>query len=448
MICRQVLIITADILPNWHVYSLTQPAGGPQTTTIELTPSDQYRVAGSFTSQPAPTKHFEQVFNMEVEEHENKVTWYLPIELAEGVEPASLRVNGVVHLQACEESATGRCVPLDLAFTAKLGEGAAMGPLDFTNNGPQPVGAAVTPAPANGQAASDAAYKLEAIRFDEPEGSLAGNLLLAFFGGLLLNLMPCVLPVIGLKVMSFVEQAGHSRSQALKLNLWYSAGIISVFLVLAALAITAGLGWGDQFGSATFNIVMASIVFAMALSLLGVWEIPIPGFIGSGSAQEAAAQEGPLGAFLKGVITTILATPCTGPGMAVALGWAISQPAATTLAVFFALGIGMASPYLVIGAFPSLIRFLPKPGAWMVTFKQLMGFVLIATVVFLLSVLPSENTRAHARLVGRHRVGLLGLRANTSDGVLVRQNPNLRALFCNRCWRRGARLWLSQARGF
>jgi thiol:disulfide interchange protein DsbD len=123
----------------------------------------------------------------------------------------------------------------------------------------------------------------------------------------------------------------------------------------------------------------------MALSLLGVWEVPIPGFFGSGNVQAAAAKEGPLGAFLKGVVTTVLATPCTAPFMATAIAWAVTQPVSTTMIVFGSLGFGMASPYLVVGVYPELLRFLPKPGAWMETFKQLMGFVLLATVVFILS---------------------------------------------------------------
>jgi thiol:disulfide interchange protein DsbD len=130
---------------------------------------------------------------------------------------------------------------------------------------------------------------------------------------------------------------------------------------------------------------MAAIVFAMALSLLGVWEVPIPGFFGSGRVQDAAAKEGPLGAFLKGAVTTVLATPCTAPFMATAIAWAVAQSATTTLTVFATLGLGMASPYLLVGVFPELLRFLPKPGAWMETFKQVSGFVLLATVVFILS---------------------------------------------------------------
>jgi thiol:disulfide interchange protein DsbD len=138
----------------------------------------------------------------------------------------------------------------------------------------------------------------------------------------------------------------------------------------------------------------------MALSLIGVWEIPIPGFVGSGAALEMAEREGRSAALLKGVLTTLLATPCTGPFMATALAWAVRQPAWVTFSVFTSLGLGMAAPYLLIGAFPSLIRFLPKPGMWMETFKKIMGLVLMATVVWLLSFLePSLLVPTAAFLV-------------------------------------------------
>jgi thiol:disulfide interchange protein len=217
------------------------------------------------------------------------------------------------------------------------------------------------------------------------EASLLGQIVFAFFGGMLLNLMPCVLPVIGLKIVSFVEQSGEDRHRALMLNLAYSAGLMSVFLLLASLAVGLGLGWGQQFQSAGFNIFLACLVFAMGLSFLGVWEIPVPGFLGHGAAAAMVEHEGMLAAFLKGVITTVLATPCTGPFMGGALGWAMKQPPLATMSVFLAVGLGMSSPYLLIGAFPQLIRFLPRPGMWMETFKQIMGFVLMGTVIYVLT---------------------------------------------------------------
>ncbi len=361
--------------------------------------------------------------------HEGTATWRLRVDVPRNAPPGEYPIQGLLGYQACEYGAGGNNIcelPQALRFETTLTVG------DDTPDSAAPVAFA----PADGysgvaraaatfadflegksdaltardaQRAEDEApvlrsadlYDLSLVQVEDTGGTLAYYVALAFVGGLILNLMPCVLPVIGLKVMSFVEQAGKSRAHALVLNLWYAGGIVSVFLLLGVLAAWIGLSWGGQFGSTPFNVTIAAVVFAMALSLLGLWEVPIPGFFGSGSVQEAAAQEGPLGAFLKGVVTTVLATPCTAPFMAAAVAWAVTQSLATTLVVFASLGLGMASPYLLVGVYPELLRFLPKPGAWMETFKQVSGFVLLATVVFILSfVEPAAVVPTVALLMG------------------------------------------------
>ncbi len=348
--------------------------------------------------------------------HDSPVTWKVPLDVPKNAKPGDYPISGQIGFQACVfEAGNSTCeLPHAVQFSAtlrvgdqtsqtstpltfspgesyrKVAEAAAIFADNFDRQSANLPPAASTPAarPDSKTPELRAAdqYELKRVVLDTSNsGSLSYYIALAFVGGLVLNLMPCVLPVIGLKVMSFVEQAGKSRSHALVLNLWFAAGIVSVFILLGLLAVTFGLSWGAQFGSTTFNVAIAAIVFAMALSLLGVWEVPIPGFFGSGSIQSAATKEGPLGAFLKGVVTTVLATPCTAPFMASAIAWAVTQTVPTTLAVFTTLGLGMASPYVLVGVYPELLRFLPKPGAWMETFKQISGFVLLATVVFILS---------------------------------------------------------------
>jgi len=162
-----------------------------------------------------------------------------------------------------------------------------------------------------------------------------------------------------------------------------------VMLVLATFAVFAGLGWGEQFSSTAFSVTLAAIVFAFALSFLGVWEVRVPGFVGT--AGGSASGEGYGGAFSKGVLSTLLATPCSGPFLGSALAWAIVQPTYLTYLVFSVVALGMASPYLLAGVFPRLARLLPRPGNWMVTFKQMMGFVLLATVVYLVSFIPAPS---------------------------------------------------------
>ena len=232
----------------------------------------------------------------------------------------------------------------------------------------------------------------ENVRKEAIDLGIMGAIFAGFLGGLIFNIMPCVLPVIGLKILSFVQQSGHNRRKAFMLNVWYSLGLLAVFFVLASLAVgPQHLGWGELFGKAWFTITLTAVVFVMALSFMGVWEVPLPTFLGSGKAGELAAQEGAVGAFFKGVLTTFLATPCGAPIFAPVLVWAAAQPPWLTYAVFLSAGLGMASPYLLVGAFPELLRFLPKPGAWMETFKTFMGFVLMGTVVYLLYVLKAEH---------------------------------------------------------
>jgi len=187
---------------------------------------------------------------------------------------------------------------------------------------------------------------------------------------------------LAIKILSFVQQAGESRSRILLLNLAYTAGVIAVFMGLATLAVTAQVGWGGLFQQTRFNLVMACVVFAMGLSLLGVFEIPVPGMVGSAAGSHQ--REGLLGAVMTGILATLLATPCTGPFMGAALAWSVQQPARMTYLIWGVMGLGMASPYVLIGVFPQLVKWLPKPGTWMVRFKELAGFVLMASVIFII----------------------------------------------------------------
>jgi len=384
------LSITARIEPTWHIYSITQPPGGPLPTEIKLRSSEAFRLLGEFHASLPPERKSEPAFdNLVVETHHDQVTWRAPIEIGPGVNLESVRIDGVIRVQPCNPD---NCLPpQEVPFTAVLGR-------DVLSPAPAPI--AVVPGQRDTQQNANREAQTRRSKVANPRSleivahselkrtSLAIIMGLGFLGGLLLNLMPCVLPVIGLKILSFVQQAGQSRRQALVLNIWYSLGLLSVFAVLASLAVFVSLGWGQLFSFTGFNVALAAVVFTMGLSLLGVWEIPIPGLVGSGKANDLSQREGAVGAFCKGALTTILATPCSGPFLASALAWAVGQPPLSTYAVFLSVGIGMASPYLLIGAFPSLLRFVPKPGPWMDTFRQTMGFVLLGTVAYLLTLIP------------------------------------------------------------
>jgi len=358
------LFIKATIDPGYHIYSLHYTRMGPAAqTSVKLAESKDFKLTGEIQAYPPPEE--KQILGDPVQMHEGSVVFYAPIELADGVDPDNLTIEGKLHVLPCTDTSCEQ--PDDIAFTALKGPGLEIPEL------------AATP---TGQTTQPESLDL---------GRLARTLALAFLGGLILNLMPCVLPVISLKIMSFLEQAGESRVRVLALNVWYSVGLLSVFMVLAALAATLGMAWGEQFTLPWFKVAMTGLVFVMALSFLGVWEIPIPGFVGSGRAGQLQTREGASGAFFKGVFATILATPCSGPFLGPVFGFLLDQPPYVAYWVFTAVGLGMASPYLLIGAFPKLIRFLPKPGAWMQTFQQVMAFLLLGTVVYLFTTLSAKH---------------------------------------------------------
>jgi thiol:disulfide interchange protein DsbD len=221
-------------------------------------------------------------------------------------------------------------------------------------------------------------------------------LLFGFLGGLILNLMPCVLPVISLKIFGFVQQAGQSRQKILRSVIAFTAGIFAWFIALAVLLIALkGAGrdvtWGGfQFTNPYFVLVLNVIVLVFALNLFGVFEISLPQSVTRGLLSTSDRKD-LLGSFFQGVFATVLATPCTAPFLGTALGFAFTQSAAIILVMFVAVAAGMSAPYLLLSAQPAWLRFLPRPGPWMVHVKQFMGFLLLATLLFLLYVLGAQR---------------------------------------------------------
>ncbi|WOO41836.1 protein-disulfide reductase DsbD family protein [Rubellicoccus peritrichatus] len=220
-------------------------------------------------------------------------------------------------------------------------------------------------------------------------GSLLG---LAFVGGLILNLMPCVFPVLGLKIMSFVNQAGEERGKIVLHGLVFTAGVLISFWILAGVLIalrTGGeeLGWGFQLQSPGFVLALAVILLIFGLNMSGLFEI---GTSAVGVGSNLTGKSGVTGSFFSGVLATVVATPCAAPFLAPALGGALTLPPVQSIAVFTAIGVGLSGPYLLLSAFPSMIKLLPRPGAWMETFKQFMAFLLYGTVVALAWVLAGQ----------------------------------------------------------
>ena len=219
--------------------------------------------------------------------------------------------------------------------------------------------------------------------------SLLAWLFYAFIGGLILNIMPCVLPVIALKILGFVNQSQAHPRRVRTLGILYTLGVIASFLALAGITIglkAAGqkVGWGMQLSNPQFVVVLAVIVTLVALNLFGVFEITLNSGAMS-AASSAASGHGNLGAFMNGVLATALATPCVAPFLGGAVGFALAQPAHIIVLFFATIGLGMALPYLVLCWQPAWLKLLPKPGAWMERFKVAMGFPMLATAVWLVT---------------------------------------------------------------
>ena len=223
--------------------------------------------------------------------------------------------------------------------------------------------------------------------------SLSLMLLFAFLGGMILNLMPCVFPVLGIKVLGFVQQAGNDKSKIKYHGLSFAAGIIISLWALVSILFYIksngqSAGWGFQLQNPWFVWALIVIMYVFSLNLFGLFEI---GTSLTSAGNKVQNKNGYLGSFLSGLLTVLVATPCTGPFMGPALALAISGPILQGYLLFTLLAIGLAFPYVILAYFPKLIEALPRPGKWMETFKQLMAFPLLLTVVWLLNILGKST---------------------------------------------------------
>lgn len=229
------------------------------------------------------------------------------------------------------------------------------------------------------------------------EENSAGTLALLFFafvGGIILNLMPCVLPVLSLKLFSLINQAGESRSRLLALGTSTAAGVLASFWILAAVISVIKIGggnagWGMQFQSAGFIAFMVIILTAFAMSFFGVFEVWLPGNTLT-KMDNAGHKQGLAGAFFTGALLVLLSTPCSAPLLGTAMGFAFTASIPVLFLFFTAAALGLALPYLLVSAFPAILNILPKPGAWMVKLQKVMGVLLLATVIWLLWIVNEQ----------------------------------------------------------
>jgi thiol:disulfide interchange protein DsbD len=397
---RVTLEVTVELQPGYHTYAIEQPDLKAVATKIALDPDGALEPSGMWTESPPHAKN-DDILKALINIHEDKATFYHELIVPADAAVGDRRVTGSIRLTVCD--ATGCLPPKEEAFEATVAVEASLGPA--------PPGPAAAPSAAvDGSAGMGASSDVVAVSgqgsgadatpaartgvvLGPPQGfkvhsdsqidDLAGALVFGFLAGLILNVMPCVLPVISLKIYGFVKQAGESPARVRLLGLTFGAGILFVFLILAGLAAYAGLKWGQQFQNDVFQVSMIALMVAFALGMFDVYMLQLPGFVSDADAA-AAHSEGLVGSFAKGMLATILATPCSGPFLGATLSYTLRLPPAQILAVFTAIGLGMASPYVLLAFFPGWMRVLPRPGEWMNTFKQFMGFLMLATAVWLL----------------------------------------------------------------
>jgi len=335
-------------------------------------------------------------------------TLQLAVE-GEGISPASVRSAlyfpdswGVVD-HVADQALTVEEGRLTLATTKGQGytPGPSAGLLAITDGGGQKRWFALELTPAAPAPAAEAPAAL-------PLWQMA---LFAFLGGLILNLMPCVFPVLAIKATAVAGMSGGDRRAVRLSGLFYTLGVLAAFmaLALALLAVRLGgsaVGWGFQFQSPLFVAAMSWLMLAIGLNLSGVYEI---GGALAGAGQGLTERKGHAGSFFTGLLAVVVATPCTAPFMGAAIGSALVAPAYVSLAVFAMMGLGLALPFLLLGMFPALARRLPRPGAWMVTLRQAMAFPMYATAAWLLWVLAQQAGEAGLRmaLAGLVLVGLV-----------------------------------------
>jgi suppressor for copper-sensitivity B len=411
---RVAAVVVID--ENWHIQS-------HQPSLEYLIPSELSFALPEGWPEPTiewpPDKLWQSQFEAEpLAVYDGTTVVVARLQIPEDAVAGSLPLDGELYFQACDDR---QCVaPTDAeAFVA----------LTIGDSGRE----------INQQLFDQAAGAQGA---GEPGGSAGGNrpaprglfgiLLLGVLGGLILNAMPCVLPVLSLKVFGLIQSADEGRGAVVKDSLASAAGILVSFWLLALAAIAArsagnAVGWGIQFQNPVFVTILAVILVLFCLNLWGLFEIPLPRRIADRVARSATSGRSSLGShFSAGLFATLMATPCSAPFLGTAVGFGLSQTAPMILAVFTAIGVGMALPYFFLAAFPGGASLIPHPGAWMEQVKGIMGFLLAGTALWLFYVLANQvNSVSLALIEGGLLLLALGLWLRATSGTQLLRTAGL-----------------------
>jgi len=355
------VVLDITITAGSHVQS-NQPSAGLISTHVFLE-RDPGLVFGK-VKYPPPEERVDP-HGGRLSEYRGTVSILIPVQVRDDAEGRRIRVGGVLSAQASDDTSGTRYPPEHLAWELEL-----------------PLAGAVA-ASADSAASEGGSADADSVRGDQPthflmRWGLPGLLLGCFVYGLLINLTPCVLPLLSIKVLGFVQHAHEARRRTLLLGLAFGVGVLLFFVILGFVA-AAGRNV-LQYPVAV--ILLGAVVTALSLSMLGVYTLQVPT---AATKLDAAIQKEGLGSsFGKGALAPVLGFACTGPLLGFAFAWATQQPPRIAIFAFLSAGLGMASPYVLLGAFPHWLSFLPKPGQWMITFERIMGFLLLGMVVLLI----------------------------------------------------------------
>lgn len=385
--------VTVDIVipDNWHVNANIAADEFLKPSSIEIAARG---IEFGEPKWPKPIKEYNEVLEFENLVFKGHFQIKIPVKaVADGYD--SLTTNATFHYQACDNSICLAPASVNIRIGSRSGLGKSGNAAGLKKNdeadGAQGLNGSQD---LNGAAGSDGISGTNGSEGKEGAAAVALLLFFAFLGGIILNLMPCVLPVLSLKLFSLIKQAGQAHSKLIALGLSTTAGILVSFWVLAGIvaAIKAGggaAGWGMQFQSPGFIAFMISILTAFAMSFFGVFEVWLPGSATT-KMDEAGHKAGLAGAFFTGALLVLLSTPCSAPFLGTAMGFAFTASTPVLFLFFTAAGLGLALPYLLVSAFPGTLKVFPKPGKWMVTLQKVMGVLLLATVAWLLWIVNEQ----------------------------------------------------------
>jgi len=370
-----VLAVVVDIAPGFHSQSHTPSK--KDFIALELKPRPNPAIEWQTPVYP-PGKTIESSVLGEQNIYEGRVVVYVPFHVKADAATGDRRLSLGITLQTCSSSncylpdsditfaVPVRMVPAGTAITA-------VSPELFAGYHPEiPVASpAISP---------DTAIDFLGHRFVLPANSYLLAIGIALVVGIIFNLMPCVLPVLPLKAIGFFEVSRHNRLRCLQLGIVFSAGVIAIFFVLGMLIVLLrGFSWGQQFAYGWFVWPLVAILVAMAAGMFGLFDVALPQSVYAITPRHDTFS----GNFLFGILTAILSTPCTAPMFAGLIAWSLKQPPSLGWIAITTVGVGMALPYLLLSAFPSLARWVPRSGPWSALLKQMMGFLVLAVAVYL-----------------------------------------------------------------